>query len=202
MEITELIDILKNLGDILNDFLLSLGVLAPILSSILILLEGILAFLPLVVFVTINILILGPIVGGIISWIMTTIGGYLTFYLCRKGFNKLFQKKISNSKKLVKFMKKVDNLKFKQLVLLIAIPFAPSFFINVGAGLSNISIKKYFYALLVGKIFVIIFLGYIGCNIVECFTNPVVLIKVVVLIVVAYIVAQLVNKKFDLDARF
>ncbi len=202
MEVTEIINGIKNMGDFLNDFLLSLGVWAPILSSILILLEGILAFLPLVVFVTINILILGPIVGGLISWIMTTIGSFLTFYLCRKGFNNFFQNKVSNSKKLLSFMNKVDNLKFKQLVLLIAIPFAPSFFINVGAGLSNISIKKYFYSLVVGKIFVIIFLGYIGCNIVECFTNPVVLIKVVVLVVIAYVVAQIVNKKFDLDERF
>lgn len=201
MELVEIINWLKNFSTILNDFLMGLGIWAPIFSSILIVLEGIFAFLPLVVFVTINMLTLGALLGGVISWILTTIGGFLTFYLCRIGLSNFFQKKISKGK-ISKFMKKVDNLKFKQLVLIIAIPFAPSFFINVGAGLSKISIKKYFYALLIGKIFVILFLGYIGCNIVECLTNPLVLIKVVILVVVAYVVAQIVNKKFDLDERF
>ncbi len=87
-------------------------------------------------------------------------------------------------------------------MLFVAIPFMPSFFINVGAGLSNIPIKKYLYALLVGKIFIIIFWGYIGCNLVECLTNPLELIKVVVLIVIAYVVARIVNKKFNVDERF
>lgn len=197
----EAVEVLNNLSTMLNDFLMGLGVMAPILSSVLIILEGIMAFLPLVVFVAINMLTLGPIVGGVLSWLLTTLGSFLAFYLCRKGFSVIFNRKFSKGK-LSKFMKKIDNLKFKQLVLIIAIPFAPSFFINVGAGLSNIPIKKYFYALLVAKIFVILFLGYIGCNLVECLTNPVVLIKVIILIAVAYIVAQIVNKKFDLDERF
>lgn len=198
----ELFGILENLSYSLNEFLMSVGVLAPILSSILIVLEGILAFLPLFVFVTINMLTLGPVIGGIISWFLTTFGSFLAFYLCRIGFSNFFQKKISNTKKMSKFMNAVDNLKFKQLVLIIAIPFVPSFFVNMGAGLSKIPIIKYLYALLVGKIFVILFWGYVGCNLVECLTNPVEFIKVLLLIVGAYILAQIVNKKFDLDTRF
>lgn len=201
MEAIEIIEFLNNLSTMLNDFLMGIGIWAPIVSSILIVLEGVLAFLPLVVFVTINMLTLGPVVGGILSWILTSIGSFLTFYLCRIGLSEFFQNKFSKGK-LSKLMHRIDNLKFKQLVLIIAIPFAPSFFINVGAGLSKIAIKKYFYSLLVGKIFVIIFLGYIGCNVIECLTNPVVLVKVIILIVVAYVVAQIVNKKFDLDERF
>lgn len=198
----EIVEVLKNLSELLNEFLLDAGIWAPILSSIFIILEGVLAFLPLVVFVTIDIMTMGPILGGIISWICTTIGSFLTFYLCRKGLSKYFQKFISNKEKMSKTMIFIDHLKFKQLVLIIAIPFAPSFFINVGAGLSNIPVKKYFYALLIAKIFVIIFLGYIGSNIVECLKNPVMLIKVVCLIIGAYILAQIVNKKYDLDERF
>ena len=201
MEFVEIINWLKNFSVILNDFLMGLGIWAPILSSILIVLEGIFAFLPLVVFVTINIITLGAFFGGILSWILTTIGSFLAFYLCRIGLSNFFQRKISKGK-ISKFMTKIDNLKFKQLVLIIAIPFAPSFFINVGAGLSKISIKKYLYALLIGKVFVILFLGYIGSNVIECLKNPLVLIKVVMLVVIAYIIAQVVNKKFDLDERF
>lgn len=198
----ELFELINNLSLKLNEVLLNAGMWAPLISSLLIIAEGILAFLPLVVFVTINILSLGYIVGEFVSWIFTIAGSFLAFLLFRKGFSSFFQKKIENSKKLEKFMDSIDNLKFRQLVLIIAIPFAPSFFINLGAGLSTISIKKYFYALLIGKVFVIIFLGYIGSSILECFTNPIILIKVVLLILLAYLLAQVVNKKFDLDGRF
>ena len=193
---------LSEMNELLNEFLLNLGILAPIFSSILIVLEGVLAFLPLFVFITVNMLVLGPILGGLISWVCTFVGGFLTFYLCRKGFHDIFQKKIENHKLISKYNKLIDKLNFTKLVLFVAIPFMPSFFINVGAGLSNIPIKKYLYALLVGKIFIIIFWGYIGCNLVECLTNPLELIKVVVLIVIAYVVARIVNKKFNVDERF
>lgn len=192
----------NELSDVLNEFLLNLGWLAPFFSSFLIVLEGILAFLPLFVFITINVIVLGAFFGGLLSWICTTIGGFFTFYFCRVGFSDKFQKSIKNKHKLSKFMKLVDNLKFRQLVLFIAIPFMPSFFINVGAGLSKIPIKKYLYALLLGKIVVVIFWGFLGYNLVECLTNPIEFIKVFILIAIAYIVARIVTKKFDLDERF
>lgn len=198
----ELLETLNNLNEMLKNFLDSAGVWAPILSSILIVLEGTFAFLPLVVFVTLNVLTMGPFFGSVISWILTTIGSFIAFYLCRKGLSSFFQKKLKEKGKLKKFMNLVDNLKFKQIVLIIAIPFAPSFFINVAAGLSNIPVKKYFYSLLIGKVFVIIFLAYIGSNIVECLKNPLMFIKVILLVVGAYILAQIVNKKFDLDGKF
>ena len=192
----------NELSEIINEFLLSMGILAPIFSSILIVLEGIFAFLPLFVFITINMLVLGSFFGFLVSWICTTIGSFLTFYLCRKGFHDFFQNKINNHKIILKYNKLIDNLTFVKLVLFVAIPFMPSFFINVGAGLSNIPLKKYLYALILGKIFVVIFWGYIGCNLVECLTNPLELIKVILLIVIAYVIAKIVNKKFELDERF
>ncbi len=192
----------NELSNVLNDFLINMGMWAPLLSSFLIILEGILAFLPLFVFITVNTLVLGPILGGVISWICTSVGCFITFYLCRKGFHNFFQNKIKNNKKISKLMKLIDKMKFKQLILFVAIPFMPSFFINVGAGLSNITIKKYLYVLLLGKIFVVVFWGYIGCNLVDCLTNPILGIKVIVLIVVAYVLAQIVSKKFKLDERF
>lgn len=193
---------LNQLNNILNEFLLSVGILAPIFSSIFIILEGIFAFLPLFIFITVNILTLGPIIGGIVSWFFTVIGSFLAFYLCRKGISKLFQKKIQNKKNLSKVMTIIDNLKFKQLVLIIGIPFAPSFFVNLAAGLSNISIKKYFYSLMIGKIIIVLFWGYLGTNIIECLTNPMKLIEVILMLIGAYVVAQIINKKFGLDERF
>lgn len=186
----------------INDFLMNLGIMAPIISSLFIILEGVLAFLPLFVFITMNFLVLGPIFGGIISWICTIIGCMLTFYIFRLNLSAWFDKKIENKEKMMKFMNIVNNLKFTQLVLIIAIPFTPSFFVNLGAGLSHISKKKYLYALMLGKIFIVYFWGFVGSSLVECLTNPLALIKVLLMVGVAYILSVIINKKFNLDERF
>ena len=101
-----------------------------------------------------------------------------------------------------KFMNIIDGLTYSQLVVITSIPFSPSFFINLGAGLSNVNSKKYFCALMIGKFVEMIFLGYVGVSLVECLTNPMALIKVVVIVVGGYLVSVIVNKKFDLDKRF
>ena len=191
---------LNSFDQSLNDFLLSLGILAPILSSVLIVLEGTLAFLPLFVFITINILTLGPVLGIISSWILTILGSLICFILFRSGVAKLLSKKFKRQGN--KFTRTIKKLKFTQIVLFISIPFMPSFFVNMGAGLSKIPVKKYFYALIIGKLFVILFWGYVGSNLIDCFRNPESLIKIVVLVLVAYLVATIVNKKFNLDGRF
>lgn len=195
-------DIINEFNNWLNTFLMNMGILAPILSTIFIYLEGIFAFLPLVVFVTIDVLLLGPFVGGIVSWIFSTLGCYSTFYLCRVGLHKLFSKFIKNKKSMKKFMRNVDKLKFNQLVMIISIPFSPSILINICAGLSNISLKKYFYALTIGKIFEIVYLVFVGTSLIDCLTNPYQLIKVFVLVIGAYFVGKLLNKHFNMDERF
>lgn len=198
----EVVEFFENIDELLNDFLMGLGYLGPLISSILIILEGTLAFLPLFVFVTINILVLGTVLGGIVSWICTVMGSYIAFTLFRLGFSNFVQKRAKKSKTLKKFMQNIDKIKFSQLVFIISIPFAPSFFINVGAGLSHINKRKYLYALLIGKIGVVIFSGFLGINLVDCLTNPSSIIKVVVVLVAVYILSRYVNKKFSLDERF
>ena len=193
---------LNELSISLKEFLMSAGIWAPLISSLLIVVEGTLAFLPLVVFITINMLTMGPILGGIVSWTLTVVGSYICFSLFRLGLSKFFNKKISKSKKLSKFQKKVDKIKFNQLVLLISIPFVPSFFVNMAAGLSNISRKKYVFSLILGKIFVVLFYEYLGYSVIDCLTNPISLLRVVLLLVVSYAISKIINKKFDIDERF
>ena len=206
----ELVEIFSNFDVWLEEFLINAGVLAPVLSCVLIFLEGILAFLPLFVFVTVNILSLstmlgefwGSILGVILSWIFSTLGAFTTLTLIRKVFNHSFRNKIAKKPKINKFMNKIDKLKYSHLVLITSIPFSPSFFINLGAGLSNVNSKKYFCALVIGKFVEMIFLGYVGVSLIECLTNPIALIKVVIIVVIGYVVSVFVNKKFDLDERF
>jgi uncharacterized membrane protein YdjX (TVP38/TMEM64 family) len=198
----EIIEIFSEFEVWLNDFLMNAGVWAPIFSCALVFLEGILAFLPLFIFVTVNVLTMGNILGVILSWFFSALGGFTTFIFIRKVFNKPFRKRISKKPKINKFMTVIDGLKYSQLVLLTSIPFSPSFFINLGAGLSNVNMKKYFCALVIGKFVEMIFLAYVGVGLVECLTNPVALIKVIVVVLAGYLVSVAVNKKFDMDERF
>ena len=201
---------LNELELLLTEFLNNAGIWAPFFASILVFLEGILAFLPLFVFVTVNILslsnifgtFLGSIFGVILSWIFSVLGSYTMFMGIRKLFGQKFREKIKIKPKVTKFMNIVDKLTYSQLVLITSIPFSPSFFINLGAGLSTINRKKYFCALLIGKFAEMIFLGYVGVSLVECLTNPLALIKVAIIMIVGYGISWIVNKKFDLDERF
>lgn len=195
-------ELLNDVNTWLNEFLMNAGVLAPIFCCILIFLEGTLAFLPLFLFITVNILTLGPVIGCLVSWICTTLGSFTMFCLSRKLFNNFIQKKSKKKKYLRKIVNAISNLSFAKLALIIAIPFAPSFFINLGAGVSKIPKKKYLYSLLVGKVFIVIFWGYIGSNIIECLKNPILIIKVVIMLLVAYGLSQFINKKFNIDERF
>jgi len=201
---------LNDLENILMEFLNNAGIWAPLLSCAFIFLEGILAFLPLFVFVTFNILALSTLLGNfwgtllsvMLSWIFSVLGGFTTFWLVRKVFSTSFRNKIKNKEKANKFMTVIDHLKYSQLVLITSIPFSPSFFINLGAGLSKINSKKYFCALLIGKFVEMIFLSFVGVSLIECLTEPIALIKVVIILVIGYVVSIGVNKKFDLDSRF
>lgn len=201
---------LNELELLLTDFLNNAGIWAPLFSCALVFLEGILAFLPLFVFVTMNILslsnifgsFLGSIFGIVLSWIFSVLGCYTMFMGIRTLFGPKFREKIKNKPKVTKFMNIVDKLTYSQLVLITSIPFSPSFFINLGAGLSTINRKKYFCALLIGKFAEMIFLGYVGVSLVECLTNPLALIKVAIIMILGYLVSAIVNKKFDLDERF
>ena len=123
------------------------------------------------------------------------------FCLSRKLLNNFFQKRSKKKKYLKKIMNTVSNLSFSQLALIIAIPFAPSFFINLGAGVSKIPKLKYIYALLVGKIFIVLFWGYVGTNLIECLKNPILIIKVLIMLLIAYIISKFINRKFNIDER-
>lgn len=196
--------------EMLMEFLKGLGMWAPLLSSILVFLEGILAFLPLFVFVTVNILSLsallgtfvGTFLGIVLSWVFSVLGCFTMFFCIRKLFSKKFRDKIKDSPKVTKFMNILDKLTYSQLVLITSIPFSPSFFINLGAGLSKVNMKKYFCALLMGKFAEMIFLGYVGVSLIECLTQPRALIKVAIIVIGGYIASVVVNKKFNLDERF
>lgn len=194
-----MLEIMKNIDILIDTILNSLGMYGVVLGCFLIVVESILPILPLFVFITLNFMTFGMFLGFIISWIFTILGCLLSFFIFRKKIKNWFDKKINNKKKITKIMNTINKIKFEQLTIIIAIPFTPAFLVNIAAGLSKISFKKFLIALLIGKIFLVFFWGFVGTSLIQSLTNPYALIKVIILVLTAYIISKIVNKKFNLD---
>lgn len=177
-----------------------MGIWGPIVGCFFILIESMVPILPLFVFITLNFLAFGSILGFVISWIFTCIGCFISFLLFRcKVQIWLFRRIKKEGLISEKTIDMVTNLKFEQLTTIIAIPFTPAFLVNIAAGLSKMSYKKYIGALLIGKIFLVYFWGVVGVSLLESIKNPIYLVQVGILLLIAYILSKIVSKKFKIE---
>lgn len=181
--------LITNAVDSITNLMSNFGVISGVL---LIIIESILPILPLGVFIALNVITFGEVSGFIISWISTVIGCMLAFSVCRKLKEK-FDKKYRKDSKVKKFRKKIDKLSLSSLVLIIAVPFTPAFAINIGAGLSNIDPKRYLLALLIGKLPMVFFWGFIGKSFLESISDPYTMAQILVMLILAYLVSKVIN---------
>ncbi len=165
----------------------------------LVIIESIIPILPLALFIAINMVILGNVLGFIVSWIGTIMGCSLSFLIFRKGFSKFLYKKVHDDGKAYKLMNAISNISFSKLVLILAIPFTPAFSINIGAGLSKISYKKYLLALLISKLSIIYFWGFIGTTLIESITDITVVVKVLIILIITFILSKIAIKGFNIE---
>ncbi len=181
-----------------NDFIYSIinamGIYAPILACLLMLVESIIPAMPLGVFITVNFLTFGNLVGFITSWVFTVLGCIMSFFLFRKGVQGWFQRLTKDRVKLNNLMIRFNNISLAELTLIIAMPFTPAFLVNIAAGLSDMPKKKFIIALIIGKASMIYFWGYIGTSLVESFKNPMILIKIFIILLITYVISIIVKK--------
>lgn len=188
--------------DMLNDvvyFIENSGLLGVLIACILIVFESILPILPLLVFITINFLVLGKFLGFIISWVFTILGCIMSYYIFKKGFGNKFDRLVEDKEKLKKYKNLFKNITVGKLIIIISMPFTPAFMVNIVAGLVNMDFKKYFTALLFGKIALVYFWGFIGTSFVESIKNPIILIRIIIIMSLTYLLYLIVNKIFKLD---
>ena len=192
-------EIFSKINEYILEIINLLGVWGPVFGCFLIVIESILPILPLAVFITLNFMTFGHFIGFIISWVFTLLGCVMSFFFFFYGFYKRFNNFIDSKHKLKKFMKVVSGMTLSELVVLTAIPFTPAFLVNIAAGLSNMSFKKYFAGIFLGKISLVYFWGYIGTSLIESLKNPIILIRIFVLVTIMYIISRFVNKKVNLE---
>lgn len=188
-------EVLNNLVNYLTTLLQDGGIIFGIL---LILLESIIPALPLGVFVALNINAFGLIIGILISWLSTCLGCYISFlifsYLSKKWIYKHFKKE-----KMKKILRKMKNIEFSNLVVIIALPFIPAFLINIAAGIVGMKKRKFLIALITGKIFMIVFWGCIGKSMIESITDIKTLMIVTLFILLAFVISKIISKKMKIE---
>lgn len=192
-------ELFNNLYNIIMDVINSSVVFGPIFACILIFFESLIPVLPLFIFITIIFIAYGYVFGFLISYILTCLGCMFSFFLFRKFFKNLVDRKVRSKVKIDKLMKKLDKMSLSSLVLLIAIPFTPAFLINIAAGLSKMPFKRFLISILIGKLSLVIFWGFIGTSLVESLQNPKILIIIGIMLLLAYGASKIVSKKLKLE---
>lgn len=180
-------------------FIENAGVIGVILSSLLIFVESIFPALPLLVFITIEYMILGKFWGFIISYIFTVLGCIMSYFIFKKGFGNKFEKLTENKKLLSKYKNLFKNISLVKLILIVSLPFTPAFIINIAAGLTKMDFKKFLISIIIGKVTLVIYEAYLGLNAVESINNPILLLKIVGVIVIVYLVYLLIKRIFGLE---
>lgn len=172
-----------------------------IVGFLLVLLESLIPMLPLSVFVAFNVKAYGFIIGCLISWMATCLGSYICYlffsFLETKFTKKFLNKKIV--KKIHKSINKFEKIKFTELVLIITLPFTPSFLVNILSGLTKMRMEKFVAAILIGKTFSIMFWGYIGKSLLESIKDPRSIIFILITLVIAYIISKIISKKLEIE---
>ena len=160
-------------------------------------------FLPLFVFITLNVEAFGFVFGFILSWSATVVGCLISYfffkYLIGNKIDKYINKNKKKYKKLVKVINAVKKVKFSTLVVLMALPFAPAFLFNIACGITNANFKKFFLSVLISKVSIIYFWGFIGTSLLDSIMDITILVRVVIMVLVAFIISKFVMKKYNIE---
>ncbi len=190
--------VIEFLQSIIN-FIEGSGTFGVVFACGLITIESIIPVLPLVAFITINFLVLGKILGFFISWIFTIIGCIMSYLIFKNGFGNKFDNLTENKQLLKKYKHMFKDISTGKLLLIIAMPFTPAFMVNIAAGLVKMDFKKYLIALIFGKIAMVYFWGFIGSSFIDSIKNPIILVKIIIIMLLTYLIYVVLNKIFKLN---
>lgn len=191
--------------DIINTFIeYSTNVISNggvLLGMFLIIIKSFIPVLPLSVFVALNTHTFGLLPGILMSWVSTCIGCFISYSIFYYVSNNVIYKHLSKKtmKKVDKAIDKFKNISLSNLTVIITLPFTPAFLINILSGVSGMSRKKFLVAILIGKVFMISFWGYIGKSLVESMTDITTIIIMSIMIIIAYVLSKAVGKKANID---
>lgn len=190
--------------DIINKLIASVIIILKGLGLpggfLLITLESFMPFLPLAMFIGLNVSAFGWFGGFIISYIGAICGSLISYFFFYYLSDKKYVKKfIHGNEKINYYADKFHHIKLSTLSLCLVNPFLPAFAFNIAAGLVKMSKRKFITALVIGKVFIIYFWGYVGESLIDSFTNLNTLFWLLIVFVVVYFISKWVSSKFNLE---
>lgn len=191
-------EVVNSFVDFCTNFISQGGIL---FGFFLIFLESFFPVLPLGVFVALNVNAFGGVLGLGISWVATCLGCFVS-YLFFSFLSEKYLYKFLSSKMVEKVNKGIDSFRkisFSNLVLVISLPFTPAFLVNIICGIARVSRKKFLASIFIGKVFMLIFWGYVSKSLIESVTDINTIIIISLMLLVAYVISKIVSKKFDLE---
>ena len=187
---------INNLVNNMTSFLQSGGY--PV-GFLIVFLESIFPIVPLPIPIALNLIAFGNVAGFIISYVATILGcfaSYILFYYLAN--TKPLKKLLSNKKfKIESLTNTIKNTSLSRLTVISAIPFTPAFLINIVAGITKMPRRKFVISILVSKLFVVYFWGFIGKSLLESFTDIKTISTIAIFLIVFYVISKLLEKKFD-----
>lgn len=157
--------------------------------------EAFLPVLPLFAIVTGNAAAYGLWAGFLYSWIGVCTGALCVFLIFRKLGRGRFLTFVARHEKVERGMKWMNRHGFSAVFLLSCFPFSPSSVVNIVAGLSNIPIRQFAAAILLGKAVMIFMLSFIGHDITAFIQDPWKLLLAVGAIVLLWYVGKLAEAR-------
>lgn len=134
----------------------------PLPGIFLPLLESLFPPLPLFVIVATNAIAYGFWLGTLYSLIGCICGSLIVFLISRKfqhRFRHYMEEKHPKSKR---FFAWVQDKSFTPLFILASLPIVPSFFINIGCGVSNVRLHTFLLSIGMGKLIMVTMMAYVG----------------------------------------
>lgn len=145
------------------------GAVAPILLA---LLESIIPVLPLLVIISFNVGVYGPIEGFVYSWLGTALGSILMFLLYRHLIKRFISDLIVKREKTARLHDWLSHHKPITLFMLSALPFTPSSLINIAYGLSDFPQKTYITTIVAAKAIMVLTMTFFGHSLVQIAEQP------------------------------
>lgn len=146
--------------------------LGPLPGILLPLLEALLPFLPLIVFLFANASAYGMWLGFLYSWIGVCAGAMIVFLLARSAGRKYGARIRRRFPQSERFFTWMERKGFTPIFLLSCFPFTPSVFVNISAGLSNMPLHSFMTAIMMGKSVMIFLLSFVGADLTDMIRQP------------------------------
>ncbi|MBP1155547.1 MULTISPECIES: TVP38/TMEM64 family protein [unclassified Paenibacillus] len=104
----------------------------------------------------------GPVLGGVITWVGSTLASILMFLFVRYGYQEWGERVLHSRNSLGKITVLFEKNAFLTILFTRLIPFVPSIVVNIYSALSRVSFTAYAIASSIGKIPAMLLFALIG----------------------------------------